>query len=147
MATHGTATNTRANDHTHRERSIAGVCDAAGASTWARRASFVTMLGDSRATATATATAMRASSASTAPTVALTVGLTRTYQGINARYYEVGGRALRGSTRAFETREFDDDSVCRPFVRRLTLVFRVSGWSVDGVYRRRMRDMDEKGAR
>ena len=147
MATHGTATDARANDHTHRERSIAGGCDAAGASTWARRASFVTgMRGDSRhATATA---AMRASS-STAPTVALTVGLTRTYQGINARYYEVRVRALRGSTRAIETREFDDDSVCRPFVRRLTWigVSRGSGWSVEGVYRRRMRDMDEEGMR
>jgi len=124
---------------------------------WSRRASSrvtTTTTGDSRHhddDDDAVATHRRRAS-STPPTVALTVGLTRTYQGINARYYEVRGRAVfarraRSSRRrrrrcevwvsTILPRADDSDVMC---CARTTH----SGWSLDGVYRRKMRDMDEE---
>ena len=98
-----TRTRTRANDPTHRERSTEAGSDGDDASmTWSRRASSwttttTTVMGDGARAAVANGvTTRRHHGASTPPTVALTVGLTRTYQGINARYYEVGGRAVFG---------------------------------------------------
>mmetsp|Transcript_3896 Transcript_3896/g.8406 ORF Transcript_3896/g.8406 Transcript_3896/m.8406 type:complete len:630 (-) Transcript_3896:54-1943(-) len=86
MATHGGATRTRANDPLHRDGSIGVGGDGDDASMWPHRASSwvtTTTTGDSRATP-----AKGSMGASTPATVALTVGLSRTYQGINARYYE-----------------------------------------------------------
>ena len=94
MATHGGATRTRANDPLHRDGSIGAGGDGDDASMWPHRASSwvtTTTTGDSRANP-----AKRSMRATTPSTVALTVGLSRTYQGINARYYEVGSRAVFG---------------------------------------------------